>query len=141
MSADAFHITMPSPDGEGAVRAMRHALREAEIEPEQVDYINAHATATRVGDAAEVAAIRRLMMGDDAGRVESEARVTVSSTKGAMGHLLGAAGAIEALFSVLAVHEDVVPPTLNLERPDVGVGFNFVPLEAQQRRVDAALTN
>lgn len=138
-SADAHHMTAPRDDGGGAYQAMRRALRGAHLRPAQVDYINAHATGTRVGDVAEAAAIRRLMLGDDG--LASEAQVTVSSTKGAVGHLLGAAGAIEALFAVLAIHEGVVPATLNLTKPDVGVAFNFVPLEAQQRRVRVAMTN
>ncbi len=158
-SGDAYHMTAPREDGNGAYLAMRRALKSAQIRPSQVDYINAHATGTQVGDVAEAAAIRRLMLGD--GGVSSEAQVTVSSTKGAIGHLLGAAGAIEALFCILAVHEvrschpltptiridadmliqGIVPATLNLERPDVGIDFNFVPLEAQQKKVDVAVTN
>lgn len=102
-SGDAYHMTAPRADGHGAYTAMRKALKAAGVKPCQVDYINAHATGTQVGDAAEAAAIRRLMLGEDG--VESESRVTVSSTKGAIGHLLGAAGAIEALFSVLAIGE------------------------------------
>ncbi|OAQ89289.1 3-oxoacyl synthase [Purpureocillium lilacinum] len=134
-SGDAYHMTAPREDGNGAYLAMRRALKSAQIRPSQVDYINAHATGTQVGDVAEAAAIRRLMLGD--GGVSSEAQVTVSSTKGAIGHLLGAAGAIEALFCILGI----VPATLNLERPDVGIDFNFVPLEAQQKKVDVAVTN
>ncbi|UNI14124.1 Beta-ketoacyl-[acyl-carrier-protein] synthase II [Purpureocillium takamizusanense] len=102
-SGDAYHMTAPREDGNGAYLAMKRALRSAGIRPSQVDYINAHATGTQVGDVAEAAAIRRLMLGE--GGVSSEAQVTVSSTKGAIGHLLGAAGAIEALFCILAVHE------------------------------------
>lgn len=102
-SGDAHHMTAPREDGSGALSAMRRALRNAGVRPGQVDYINAHATGTRVGDAAEAAAIRSLMVGEDG--VADESRVTVSSTKGAIGHLLGAAGAIEALFCVLAIAE------------------------------------
>lgn len=138
-SGDAHHMTAPCQDGDGAYHAMRRALINARLRPVDVGYINAHATGTRIGDAAEVAAIRRLMLGEDG--VSSEPQVTVSSTKAAMGHLLGAAGAIEALVSVLAIHEGVTPATLNLERPDVGAAFNFVPLKAQERRVDVAVTN
>ena len=101
-SGDAYHMTAPREDGKGAYQAMIRALKNAGIKPSQVDYINAHATGTQVGDAAESAAIRRLMVGDDG--VDSESQVTVSSTKGALGHLLGAAGAIEALFTILAIH-------------------------------------
>ncbi len=100
---DAYHMTAPRPDGAGAFRAMKRALKRASIKPSQVDYINAHATGTRIGDAAEVAAIRALMLGEDG--VQSESRVAVSSTKSATGHLLGAAGAIEAVFSVMALRE------------------------------------
>ena len=102
-SGDAYHMTAPREDGNGAFLAMRRALKGAQIKPAEVDYVNAHATGTQVGDVAEVAAIRRLLLGDDGH--SSERDVTVSSTKGAIGHLLGAAGAIEALFSILAIHE------------------------------------
>lgn len=102
-SGDAHHMTAPRDDGHGAYLAMRKALRAGRVKPAEVDYINAHATGTRVGDAAEVAAIGRLMLGHEG--VACESQVTVSSTKGAIGHLLGAAGAIEALFAVLALHE------------------------------------
>ncbi|KJZ74120.1 hypothetical protein HIM_06569 [Hirsutella minnesotensis 3608] len=138
-SGDAHHMTAPREDGNGAFQAMRRALCNGRVKPAEVDYINAHATGTKVGDAAEAAAIRRLMMGDDG--VARESHVTVSSTKAAIGHLLGAAGAIEALFAVLAIHEGAVPPTLNLTKPDVGIDFNFVPLKAQERRVKVALSN
>lgn len=138
-SGDAHHMTAPREDGRGAYLSMTRALRNAGIKPAEVDYINAHATATRVGDAAEAEAIRRLMLGEDG--VEAETQVTVSSTKGSVGHLLGAAGAIEALFAVLSIHDGIVPATLNLESQDVGVGFNFVPLTAQEKTVDVALTN
>lgn len=102
-SGDAYHMTAPREDGHGAFLAMRRALKNAGIKPSQVDYINAHATSTLVGDAAEAAAIQRLMLGEEG--YSTESNVTVSSTKGAVGHLLGAAGAIEALFSILAIHE------------------------------------
>ncbi|KAK3302025.1 thiolase-like protein [Chaetomium strumarium] len=138
-SGDAYHMTAPREDGSGALSAMKKALKNAGIKPAQVDYINAHATGTQVGDAAETAAIRSLMMGEDG--VDDESKVTVSSTKGAIGHLLGAAGAIEAVFSVLAITENAVPPTLNLHRPDVGAGFNFVPLQAQQKKIKVAVSN
>lgn len=110
-SGDAYHMTAPREDGKGAFLAMKKALKNAGIKPAQVDYINAHATGTRVGDTAEVSAIRRLMLGEE-GR-DKESDVTVSSTKGAIGHLLGAAGAIEALFSVLAIHEVCYPSSMH----------------------------
>ncbi|KAL2256645.1 hypothetical protein VTK26DRAFT_1358 [Humicola hyalothermophila] len=138
-SGDAHHMTAPKEDGSGALSAMRRALRSARVKPAQVDYINAHATGTQVGDVAEASAIRTLMTGEDG--VDDESKVTVSSTKGAIGHLLGAAGAIEALFSVLAIAENVVPPTLNLHKPDVGARFNFVPLQAQDKKVKVAMSN
>ncbi|KAM0436922.1 hypothetical protein ACHAPT_002635 [Fusarium lateritium] len=138
-SGDAYHMTAPREDGRGALLAMAKALKNAGIKPSQVDYVNAHATATQVGDIAETSAIRTLMMGDDGHSRESD--ITVSSTKGAVGHLLGAAGAIEALFSILAIHEGVVPATLNLEKPDVGAAFNFVPKEAQEKHIGVAISN
>ncbi|KAL2144597.1 hypothetical protein VTI28DRAFT_8916 [Corynascus sepedonium] len=138
-SGDAHHMTAPKEDGSGALLAMKRALKNAGFKPGQVDYINAHATGTQVGDVAEAAAIRSLMMGEEG--VEDESRVTVSSTKGAVGHLLGAAGAIEAIFSILAITENAVPPTLNLTKPDVGVQFNFVPNQAQQKNVKVAVSN
>ncbi|RBR21938.1 uncharacterized protein FIESC28_04690 [Fusarium coffeatum] len=136
-SGDAHHMTAPREDGHGAFLAMKKALKKAGIKPSQVDYINAHATATSVGDVAETSAIRRLMLGDEGHQKESD--ITVSSTKGAVGHLLGAAGAIEAMFSVLAIHQGVVPATLNLQRPDVGAAFNFVPNEAQEKEARSVL--
>ncbi|KAL2168170.1 hypothetical protein VTG60DRAFT_287 [Thermothelomyces hinnuleus] len=138
-SGDAYHMTAPREDGSGALSSMKRALKNAGIRPAQVDYINAHATGTQVGDAAEAAAIRSLMLGEEG--VEDESKVTVSSTKGAIGHLLGGAGAIEAIFSILAIAENAVPPTLNLNKPDVGARFNFVPHQAQQKNVRVALSN
>ncbi|KAK0389246.1 hypothetical protein NLU13_2821 [Sarocladium strictum] len=138
-SGDAYHMTAPREDGSGAYLAMKRALRNAGIKPADVDYINAHATSTQVGDAAEATAIQRLMLGEDGKDTPSE--VTVSSTKGSIGHLLGAAGAIEALFTILAINQGAVPATLNLARPDVGVDFNFVPETAQQKEVRVAVTN
>ncbi|KAK3357566.1 3-oxoacyl--synthase [Lasiosphaeria hispida] len=138
-SGDAYHMTAPREDGSGAFLAMKRALMNAKLKPAEVDYINAHATGTQVGDAAEAIAIRSLMMGDEG--VDDEAQITVSSTKGSVGHLLGAAGAIEALFSILAIAENAVPPTLNLHSPNVGTGFNFVPLQAQEKNVRVAMSN
>ncbi|AEO69409.1 uncharacterized protein THITE_2119781 [Thermothielavioides terrestris NRRL 8126] len=138
-SGDAHHMTAPREDGSGALSAMKRALKNAGVKPGQVDYINAHATGTQIGDIAEAIAIRSLMTGEDG--VDDESKVTVSSTKGAIGHLLGAAGAIEAVFSVLAIAENAVPPTLNLHKPDVGVQLNFVPLQAQEKQVRVAMSN
>ncbi|GJC86664.1 3-oxoacyl-[acyl-carrier-protein] synthase, mitochondrial [Colletotrichum liriopes] len=138
-SGDAHHMTAPREDGHGAFRAMKLALKNAGVRPAEVSYINAHATGTQVGDAAEASAIRRIMTGEEGYAEESS--VTVSSTKGAVGHLLGAAGAIEALFTVLSVANDVVPPTLNLENPNVGGSMNLVPLKGQAKQVDVAVSN
>ncbi|KAI8199534.1 hypothetical protein KHU50_007643 [Colletotrichum sp. SAR 10_65] len=138
-SGDANHMTAPRDDGHGAFRAMKAALKNAGIPPADVSYVNAHATATQVGDVAEASAIRSIMTGEEGHADESQ--ITVSSTKGAVGHLLGAAGAIEAMFAVLSVAENVVPPTLNLENPDVGGSMNLVPLKAQAKQVNVAMSN
>ena len=114
-SGDAYHMTAPRPDGAGALLAMRRALRAAGVRPREVDYVNAHATSTAVGDAAEAAALKSLMLGEEG--VATEAEVTVSSTKGAVGHLLGAAGAIEALFSVLTITDVCTCPSNPTTRP------------------------
>ncbi|KAI8635049.1 putative3-oxoacyl--synthase [Xylariaceae sp. FL1651] len=138
-SGDAHHVTAPHKDGSGAFLAMKKALKHAGIKPREIDYINAHATGTAIGDAAEALAIRSLMLGEEGHSQES--LVTVSSTKGSIGHLLGAAGAVEALFSVLAITENVVPPTMNLNDPDIEPKFNLVPLQAQEREVNVAISN
>ncbi|KAI9045079.1 uncharacterized protein KD926_010402 [Aspergillus affinis] len=138
-SGDAHHMTAPKENGEGAFLAMRKALRSAKIQPSMVDYVNAHATSTVVGDAAENVAIKTLLLGPEGKKHAAE--VNVSSTKGAVGHLLGGAGAIEALFSILAIHENMMPPTINLERADNGFDCNYAPNKAQERRIDVALTN
>ncbi|KAL9131527.1 MAG: hypothetical protein Q9217_000541 [Psora testacea] len=140
-SSDAYHLTAPPIDGNGALRAMKLALKHAQVNPSTVDYINAHATSTPLGDLAENRAITALMLGEfGKGRAED---INVSSTKGAIGHLLGAAGAIEAIFSVLAISDGVMPPTLNLRHVDCGEGFecNYVPLEKQEGRVRVVLSN
>ncbi|KAI5465572.1 thiolase-like protein [Mariannaea sp. PMI_226] len=138
-SGDAYHMTAPREDGQGAFLAMKKALKQAGIKPAEVDYVNAHATGTQVGDVAEVSAIQRLMLGEEGCLNESD--ITVSSTKGAIGHLLGAAGAIEALFCTLAIYEGVVPATLNLENRNVDANFNFVPKSAQEKQVNVAISN
>ncbi|KAI1268490.1 putative3-oxoacyl--synthase [Xylariaceae sp. FL1019] len=139
LSGDAYHMTAPREDGAGPVLAMKRALRNAGIKPRQVDYINAHATGTAIGDAAEASAIRSVMIGEEG--YDDESQVTVSSTKGSIGHLLGAAGAVEAVFSILAINENTVPPTMNLEDPDIKPKFNLVPLQAQQKPVNIAMSN
>ncbi|PTU20125.1 hypothetical protein P175DRAFT_0439824, partial [Aspergillus ochraceoroseus IBT 24754] len=138
-SGDAHHMTAPKENGEGALLAMRKALKHAQFQPSAVDYVNAHATSTVVGDAAENAAIKALLLGP--GGKQNASDVNISSTKGAVGHLLGGAGAIEALFTVLAISENAMPPTINLERLADGFDCNYAPNQAQERRIDVALTN
>ncbi|KAL7627029.1 Mitochondrial beta-keto-acyl synthase [Parahypoxylon ruwenzoriense] len=138
-SGDAHHPTAPRKDGHGPYLSMKMALKNAEIKPRQVNYINAHATGTPIGDAAEALGIRSLMMGEEG--YSNEGQVAVSSTKGSIGHLLGAAGAIEAVFSILAITENTLPPTLNLNEPDIEPKFNLIPLEAQEKKVDVTLSN
>lgn len=133
LSGDAFHLSAPEPTGDGAYRAMKAALGHARLDPSALDYLNAHATSTPVGDPIELAAVRKLL-GDDA------SRLAMSSTKSATGHLLGAAGAAEAIFTVLAIRDQVAPPTLNLHAP-AEAGFNLVPLVAQERPIRQALSN
>lgn len=134
MSGDAFHMTSPPDDGAGAARCMRNALRDAGLNAEQVQYINAHGTSTPAGDLAEAAAVKSVF-GDHA------YRVAVSSTKSMTGHLLGAAGAVEAIFSVLAIRDQVAPPTINLEEPDEGCDLDFVPHQARSMPIDVVLSN
>ena len=133
MTADAHHITAPAPNGEGGKRSMEMALRSAGLKPSDVDYINAHGTSTGLGDVGELVAVKELFAGTD---------VCMSSTKSMTGHLLGAAGAIEAIFCALAIRDNIVPPTMNLEKPIEEVGdFNLVPNQAQKKTVDVALSN
>ncbi|GAB3314273.1 beta-ketoacyl-ACP synthase II [Haliea atlantica] len=134
MSGDAYHMTLPPEDGRGAAAAMRNALLDAAMDPAAVDYINAHGTSTNAGDVAESRAIESVL-GSAAGNV------AVSSTKSMIGHLLGAAGAVEAIFSVLALRDQVAPPTINLDNPDEGCTLNYVPHTAQERRIRHALSN
>jgi len=142
LSSDAHHMTAPREDGSGPLLAMKRALKHAKIKPVDVDYINAHATSTLLGDAAENQAVKTLMLGHDGHPKASD--INVSSTKGAVGHLLGASGAVEAIFTILAVQEGILPPTLNLDQPgDPAEDFtcNYVAKTAQRREVRAALTN
>jgi 3-oxoacyl-[acyl-carrier-protein] synthase II len=134
MSGDAHHITAPPEDGEGARLAMASAIRDAGIPPSDIDYINAHATSTGLGDLAETIAIKRALG-------EHARRVAVSSTKSMTGHLLGAAGVVEAIFSILAIRDGILPPTINLENPDEGCDLDYVPGTARKARVRVALSN
>jgi 3-oxoacyl-[acyl-carrier-protein] synthase II len=134
LSGDAHHITAPSEDGDGAFRAMRSALNRAKVNPDEIDYINAHGTSTPLGDEIELGAIKRLF-GDHA------YKLSMSSTKSAIGHLLGAAGSVEAIFSILALRDQVVPPTRNLDNPSEGCDIDLVPHEAKNRPVRKALSN
>jgi 3-oxoacyl-[acyl-carrier-protein] synthase II len=134
MSGDAHHITAPPADGEGARLAMRNALRDAALEPAAIQYLNAHATSTPLGDLAETLAIKGAF-GDHA------PRLAVSSTKSVTGHMLGAAGVAEAIFSVLAIRDQVAPPTINLEHADEGCDLDYVPHTARPMRIDAVMTN
>ena len=133
-SSDAYHMTAPSESGEGAARCMRNAIRDAGIDPEQVGYINAHGTSTPAGDLAETHAVKRAF-GDHA------FRTMVSSTKSMTGHLLGAAGGIEAVFSAMALHDGVIPPTINLDNPSEGCDLDYVPHVAREKQVDVAMSN
>lgn len=134
MSADASHITSPHPEGLGAATAMNNALSDAKMNVNEVDYINAHGTSTPVGDELEVLAIKR-SFGDHA------YQLAVSSTKSMIGHLLGASGAVEAIFCILAIRDQVAPPTINLDNPSEGCDLNFVPHQAQNRRIQVTLSN
>jgi 3-oxoacyl-[acyl-carrier-protein] synthase II len=133
LSGDAFHITAPAEDGEGGLRAMRMALKRAELSPSDIDYVNAHGTST-MADWIEARAVERLL-GDDA------AKVSMSSTKSAIGHLMGAAGAVEAIFCILAMRDGIVPPTLNLDNPEGETRLDLVPHKARKREVNVALSN
>jgi 3-oxoacyl-[acyl-carrier-protein] synthase II len=134
MSGDAFHLTAPSEDGNGAFRSMRNALKSAHLSPDRIDYINAHGTSTPLGDEIELGAVKRLF-GDHA------YKLSMSSTKSAIGHLLGAAGSVEAIFAILALRDGVVPPTLNLDNPSPSCDIDLVPKQARERKVDYVLSN
>jgi 3-oxoacyl-[acyl-carrier-protein] synthase II len=134
LSGDAYHITAPAPDGDGAFRCMNAALKRAGISPGEVDYINAHGTSTPLGDEIELGAVQRLV-GNAAGGM------SMSSTKSSIGHLLGAAGAVEAIFSILAMCNQVAPPTINLDNPSVETPIDLVPHQAKERPISVALSN
>ena len=134
MAGDAYHITAPAEDGDGGFRAMRAAVRDAGVAPAQIDYINAHGTSTPLGDEIELGAVTRLLG-------EAAARATMSSTKSATGHLLGAAGAIEAAFTCLAIRDQVAPPTINLDNPSVETVVDLVPHTAKPMKIDVAVSN
>jgi 3-oxoacyl-[acyl-carrier-protein] synthase II len=134
MSGDAYHITAPSPEGEGAFRCMSSALKRAGLSAADLDYINAHGTSTPLGDEIELGAAQRLL-----GNAAS--RVSMSSTKSSTGHLLGAAGAIEAIFCLLAIRDNIAPPTINLDNPSVETNIDLVPHTPRKREINVALSN
>lgn len=134
LSGDAYHITSPSPDGDGGFRSMSAALKRAGLAPSDLDYINAHGTSTPLGDEIELGAVERLL-----GNAAS--KVAMSSTKSSTGHLLGAAGAIEAIFAILAIRDNIVPPTINLDNPSVETAIDLVPHTAKKREINVALSN
>jgi 3-oxoacyl-[acyl-carrier-protein] synthase II len=134
LSGDAYHITSPSPDGDGGFRSMSAALKRAGLTASDLDYINAHGTSTPLGDEIELAAAERLL-----GNAAS--KISMSSTKSSTGHLLGAAGAIEAIFSILAIRDNIAPPTINLDNPSVQTAIDLVPHKPRPRDINVALSN
>lgn len=134
LSGDAYHVTAPSEDGDGAFRCMSAAIRRAGIDASDIDYINAHGTSTPLGDEIELGAVQRIVDGHEDG-------LSMSSTKSSIGHLLGAAGAVEAIFSLLAIRDQVAPPTLNLDNPSVETKIDLVPKQARERKIEFALSN
>jgi 3-oxoacyl-[acyl-carrier-protein] synthase II len=134
LSGDAFHITSPTEDGDGAFRCMKAAIKRAGIEPSDIDYINAHGTSTPLGDEIELKAVERIVG-------NAAAKIAMSSTKSSIGHLLGAAGAVEAIFSVLAMRDQIAPPTMNLDNPSVETAIDLVPHKGQPRQIDVVLSN
>ncbi|MCE0731299.1 beta-ketoacyl-ACP synthase II [Halomonas sp. G15] len=134
MSDDAYHMTAPPEDGSGAALSMANAVRDARLDPSSIDYINAHGTSTPAGDLAESRAVQKVMG-------EAARSVAVSSTKSMIGHLLGAAGAVEAVFSILAIRDQVAPPTINLDNPQEGCELDYVPHTAREMKIDVALSN
>ncbi len=134
LSGDAHHITAPASNGDGAYRCMKAAVKRAGIDPSDIDYVNAHGTSTPLGDEIELGAVERLF-------ANAAGKLSMSSTKSAIGHLLGAAGAVEAIFSTLAIRDNVMPPTLNLDNPSVETAIDLIPHKAKQKRVDTVLSN
>jgi 3-oxoacyl-[acyl-carrier-protein] synthase II len=134
MSGDAHHMTLPPEDGRGAAASMANAIKDAGIPLDRINYINAHGTSTIAGDLAESRAVESVMG-------SAAEQVAVSSTKSMIGHLLGAAGAVEAIFSILAIRDQVAPPTINLDNPQEGCNLNYVPHTAQQREIHSVLSN
>ena len=134
MSNDAYHITAPPESGEGAILSMNNALKDAEIDPEEINYINAHGTSTPAGDIAENSAVKELFK-------EHSKNLIISSTKSMTGHLLGAAGAVEAIFSILAIKDKIAPPTINLQNPDEGCDLNYSPTQATKFDIKRSLSN
>lgn len=131
---DGFHMVMPDPEGEGAFQAMKMAVKDAQMAPEEIDYVNAHGTSTELNDKMETKAIKRLFG-------NSGQKVAVSSNKSMIGHLLGAAGAVEAIFSAMTIERGIIPPTINLENPDPECDLDYTPLKAVQRDVQSAISN
>ncbi|MFN7038751.1 MAG: beta-ketoacyl-ACP synthase II [Alphaproteobacteria bacterium] len=134
LTGDAYHITAPHPTGDGAFRAMKMALNRANISPEKIDYINAHGTSTPLGDVLELEAVKRLFGADNT-------KISMSSTKSSIGHLLGAAGSVEAIFSILAMNRSIIPPTINLENPIEEATIDLVPNKAKEKQVNYVLSN
>ncbi len=134
LSGDAYHITAPSPDGDGGFRSMSAAMKRAGISAADIDYVNAHGTSTPLGDEIELRAVERLLG-------NAAARVTMSSTKSSIGHLLGAAGAVEAIFAILAMRDNIAPPTLNLDNPSMETAVDLAPHVARKREIDVVLSN
>jgi len=134
MSADAYHVTAPEPDGGGAILCMKNAIEDAGLKPEEVDYINAHGTSTKLNDESEIKAVK-VVFGDHA------YKLAISSTKSMTGHLLGGAGGVEAVYTVLTIHKGVIPPTINYEKPDPECDLDFVPNEARRATVKTAMSN
>ena len=133
MSGDAFHITKPSEDGNGGYRAMKMALEEAQLNPDQIEYVNAHGTSTQVGDMIELSAVEKLF--------GLNKNLFMSSNKSAIGHLLGAAGAVEAVFSFKSLENKILPPTLNLDNPDVKTHLNLIPHESISENISNIISN
>ena len=134
MSSDAYHMTSPSPGGDGAARCMKNAMADAGLSADQIDYVNAHGTSTPAGDAGETQAIKSAFG-------SAAQNIAVSSTKSMIGHLLGAAGGVEAIFSILAIRDQVAPPTINLDNPDPECDLDYVPHTARQMPIEVTMSN